>query len=261
MKLKFKLVAAAAAMLAASAAFADIKGPDDGGSELFLSVWQQAGFANGTASASYTIDLMTTFDQFYAGKSTNLFVNQVINDTYFSQLLAATTPSALQFSLLVGDRIDATDRLISTYSGSSAKPIDNGGLGAGLDAIANFTGALNATGSYVSGPGGASFNNSGASYYQNNSSGGGMNTLYGSSTPNSGLVGSNLTVVKFNKNGTDSLNAPLKEVLPGTFYFGQQNGSYVVQYQVAAVPEPTGIAMMLAGLGAIGFMAIRRKSR
>ncbi len=105
--------------------------------------------------------------------------------------------------------------------------------------------------------GGPRFNTAGDPYYQF----GDMNTLAGSSTPNSGLVGSNLQVVRFDKNGTSPGNATLKEVLPGTFYFGQQNGSYVVQYQVAAVPEPTGIAMMLAGLGAIGFMALRRKSR
>ena len=261
MKFKLKYAAAAAAMMAASSAFANILGPDDGGSELFLTVWQQAGFAGGTGSASYTLDLLTTFDQFVANKNTNLFVNQTVSDSFFSQLLGATSPAALQFSVLVGDRVDASDRLISTYSGSSAKPDNNGNLSSALDAVANFTGALNATGSYVSGPGGASFNNGGTTYYQNNASGGGMNTLYGSSTPNSGLVGTNLSVVKFDKNGTAPLNATTKELLPGTFFFGQQSGNYVLQYQVAAVPEPSGAALALGGLGVIAFISRRRNTR
>ncbi len=149
MKLKLKYVAAAAALLATSTAFAAIKGPDDGGAELFLTVWEQSGFAGGTASASYTIDLLTTFNQFYANKNTNLFVNQVINDTYFSQMLsaAAGSPTKLEFSLLVGDRTGVPDRLISTYAGSSAKPDTNGNLGIALDQVSNFTISLNATGS------------------------------------------------------------------------------------------------------------------
>ena len=48
-------------------------------------------------------------------------------------------------------------------------------------------------------------------------------------------------------------------VFDGTFFFGQTAPNvYALQYQVAAVPEPTGYALALAGLGLIGFVGSRR---
>jgi MYXO-CTERM domain-containing protein len=36
-------------------------------------------------------------------------------------------------------------------------------------------------------------------------------------------------------------------------------GAFTANYTVAAVPEADGIAMALAGLGALGFVALRRR--
>lgn len=52
----------------------------------------------------------------------------------------------------------------------------------------------------------------------------------------------------------------------GTYYFavqgkgtGATGGQYLLGAEVTAVPEPETLAMMLAGLGAVGFLARRRK--
>ena len=261
MKFKLKYLVAAAAMVAGSSAFAFNNGPDSGGGEMFLNVWQIAGQNGGTTSSSYTLDLQVTYAQFIASKNVNLFINQIVNDTYFSQMLAAASGSlgSLQYSVFGGDRVDTPGIMISTFSGSTAKPSTGTELDSSLSQIANYTGALNATGSYINpAPGGASFNTTGSAYYGNNA---GLNTLVGNSSPNSAFVGTKMTVAQFTSAGFTP--PPLKDVYGNglnKFFFGQQSGNYVLQYQVQAVPEPTGYALALAGFGLIGFIARRRKA-
>lgn len=260
MKFTLKHVAAAVAIAATAPAFA--VGTT---SDLYLTVWEQAANATdsqGTSATSinesYTLDLNVTFAQLIANSSTNLFINQVVNDSYFSQLLGAGDTAALQFSV-IGANTNAPATLVET---AAVAPVvmpanHNSVLGTAVLQVTNFTGALNATGSYVnSTPGGASYNTSGDAFYQTN----GLNTLTMQSDNNSGAVGTALAVVDVSKNGTKPATVANQTILPGVFFFGQQNGQYVLQYQVAAVPEPTGLALAAAGLGLIGFVGFRRRN-
>ncbi len=258
MKFKLKHLAAAAALVAASPAFAFLSGPDDGGGELILTVWQAAGTGTGTASASYSLDTGVTYAQLLANQNVDLYINMVISDAYFSQLLAATNNALLQFSVLTGDRVDGGYQLLSTFTNATTLPQNNAVLNNSLDQIANYVGALQASGDHFFSTNGSSYNVAGDAYYQAND----LNTLTGQSSPNSGLVGTSLKVVDFLQNGGLPLTVPIKTTLPGVFTFFQQpGGSYSLQYQVAAVPEPSGIALALAGFGVMGFIARRRKPR
>jgi hypothetical protein len=260
MKFKLKHLAAAAALVAASPAFAYLSGPDDGGGELILSVWQAAGTGTGTVSASYSLDLGVTYQQLLDNQSVNLYINQVISDTYFSQLLAVANTSLLQFSVLTGDRTDhpyPNEQLLSTFAGSVALPQYNNILDSALDQVANYVGALQASGNIFAATNGSSFNTTGDAYYATND----LNTLTGQSSPNSGLIGTSLKVVDVVgvAGACGPLCVPTKTTLPGVFTFAQSGGTYTLQYQVAAVPEPSGLALALAGFGVVGFIARRRK--
>lgn len=55
--------------------------------------------------------------------------------------------------------------------------------------------------------------------------------------------------------------SPFTLVLNGTLDAGATAAAYSGQINVTAVPEPETYAMMLGGLGLVGFMARRRKSK
>lgn len=64
--------------------------------------------------------------------------------------------------------------------------------------------------------------------------------------------GSFLSHFDFNSNGSFKLIAAGNAI-------GKAGGDYGFKFQVAAVPEPSEWAMMLAGLGAVGWVASRRR--
>ncbi len=256
MKFKLKHLAAAAALVAASPAFAFLAGPDDGGGELVLNVWEKNGYNGGTGDASYALDLGITYAQFIANKNVDLYINQIVSDPYFTQLLSngSLDLTKLEFSVFVGDRVDTTATFISTFASlPTAKPADNGQLDNGLTQIANYTGALNGQPGMLLNANGSSYATSGAAYYQT----GNLLTLANFSSPNSGLVNTAPLAVSEFEAGTPII----KTVFPGVFSFSNATGAYTLQYQVAAVPEPSGIALAMAGFGVMGLIARRRKPR
>ena len=54
-------------------------------------------------------------------------------------------------------------------------------------------------------------------------------------------------------------NNTTNTIYAGKMLFSQAGGTYSLQYQVTPVPEASTYSMLLGGLGAIGFMARRRK--
>lgn len=65
---------------------------------------------------------------------------------------------------------------------------------------------------------------------------------------------------------TGSVSNQVTPLLAGIYYYsvkglatGLSGGQYTLASSVSAVPEPETLAMMLAGLGAVGFIAMRRR--
>jgi len=266
MKLKY-LATAAAAMIAASPAFAVLKGPDDGGAELFLTVWSATAALGGTGNinSSYTLDLGVSLLDMIANNSVNNYINVLLgSDSLFNTFISTvntTTAGALQFNVTAASRgyvgLDTpTNVLLSTVAGPTLGTVTNLQSGIALDQIALFADGVNGIGSHGTQANGSSVATSGNAYFMANQS-----NNWQSSTPlNSKAVGTNAVFGSYTQNGFGQ-SATTTSVFPGTFFFGQSTPNvYSLQYQVAAVPEPTGYALALAGLGLIGFVGARRKS-
>ena len=259
MKLKY-LATAAAAMIAASPAFAIIGDPLLPNSEMFLTVWSQTGTAGGTANASYTFDTGVRVLDMLANTNTNLFINKVVSgNADWASFLTFTGGNGLNFNVTGGTAGGAGDTTgnvaIQTVSGASMGTTTNLTLDNSEAEISVFLGAVNSTGNHSTVANGWSFATAGDPYFMNVP----RNTWNGNLPQNSKAVGTTAVVGSYTQNGFGVSFATSKQ-FEGNFFFGQTTPSvYALQYQVAAVPEPTGYAMALAGLGLIGFVGSRRR--
>jgi len=253
--MKLKLIAAAVALVASGSSFAFISGPQDGGAEMFLTVWQQSGTGTGSANRSFTFDLGVTLVDMVANQNTNLFINTVTSGSAeWTSFLAGGTGGTLQYSVVAGDMTDAVNPiLVSTFAANTIAPKSGLDVYNAMDQIQQYTGSNNATGTHGSVANGVSFNTSGFEYYMTAAS----NTWNGSTGNNSNAIG---TAMIFGEMVAPDLAHAVTKVYAGKMLFAQQGSDYVLQYQVQAVPEPTGIALALAGFGIVGFVARRRKS-
>ena len=85
-----------------------------------------------------------------------------------------------------------------------------------------------------------------------------MDSFNGNNITNSVAVGTAVAFEKVTRNTLTSYDDPT-ETLLGTMQLAQAGNSYVLNYTtVAAVPEPTGYALALAGFGMLVFVARRR---
>ena len=270
--MKLKLIAAAVALLASGSSFAFISGPDDGvangieavPSEMFMTVWQASGTGTGTVNRSFTYDMGVSVADMKANKGTDLFINKVISGSSdWTNFLAAGASTSFQYNVSGGERADvAKNYLLQTYAASTVTTKTNLQLSNGLDAIQQYVGANNATGTHAAGPDGVSFNTSGDAYFMTNNS----VTWIGSTGANSVAVGTAAMFGEMYQNGANPGTNATNSIYAGKMLLSQSGSTYSLQYQVPAgvvpvtpVPEASTYAMLLGGLGAIGFMARRRK--
>lgn len=252
--MKLNQILAAALVAAASVpAMASIGLPNTGNGELFLVVWDQAD------QVSYVKDLGIAQDSFDGSAALNF----ALDDANFLGFLgvANTTVSDLKFAVMAGDSA-GTKRLFTTVD-NAVTNLDNGRLtnsNAWMSTWANNqvtvsantthagTAAVNGT-SYDVSPNAAYFGASNGSTFQGQAVG----------WTNANLVGTEAVFRSFSSVGTGGGTATLKSDFAGTWNVTQTAGAYSATYSVAAVPEADGILMALAGFGAIGFVARRRR--
>jgi len=262
MKLKSKLIAAAIALVAASGAHADITTGGGGNGELFFSIWD--------ANGSYTRGLGTQINTFETSVAGAGAINlSWAADTTFANFLAGTAggtrSGTLQWNIVANDTQGA-NRLLTTYTlpenpTTKANDIIRS-AGASVTTHLNTVNPLMA-GAALSGDSlavtAASVAWAGKTAFNNNF-GGLINFNNGGTLANNSYA-SGVGFMRIDALASGTAPSVYNEYMDGTAVNAYLDGSNTLHLQavaVAAIPEPSEYALMLAGLGMLGFMARRR---
>lgn len=259
--MKLKLIAlAAAGMLAAGSANAIIVDGSSGNGELFMTVLDSVG------QKSYTLDLNLTMDDFRAGiaapGASYTYAADANMASFLSMVAPADKPNLL-FAIGAMDNTGATAtnfyRYITTASvidlGNTVTNADLKQLGnSGDPFLGDTNGQIGAGNSLiVTDPTIVAY--AGSAQWGSNWG----NRFNGTST---GLIGSDLGMYLLSQTSGTFAN----RLNPSSYSAITQGGNPVVAHldmngnlMIAAVPEAETYAMMLAGLGLVGFMVARRR--
>lgn len=258
MNFSLKSIAVAVTLaVAAAGANAAIDNGNGGNGELFFNVWD--------ANGSYTRDLNLSIDAFESALAAggNLGLT-FAGDANLSAFLGTADVASLQWNVVAAD-IDGDNRLLTTYSAPYPTPtIRNSNGRASTAQITVFADEVN---QLVTADGGSALVTSntnpawaGKDAFSNNLNGG-LN-FSNAGTLNNNSFASGLGFMRMDFLGTGTSRA-----VPYNVYAeGAESVNVWLDANktlhigaVAAVPEPSEYAMLLAGLGMIGFMARRNK--
>lgn len=270
--MKLKQIAAVVALAAASVpAFADLTNPTSGNSALVFVLYDSVD------QVSYALDLGLALDANAAagdaafnGASSYSYSLSGANFSAFLSAAAATS-NTLQFAVLGGEAggtAPASRRLFTTVTaGATTVPQTMGNINTSLTNIGNFYGALvnssngqtfNATATSNGDGWAAAADSSSPAYFM---TGNGMNkfNVAALTWTNNNAVGTAATFRSIvNTAGVTSGAATTQADFAGVWSVAQSGSAYTLTY--SAVPEADGLALMLAGFGAVGFLARRRKA-
>lgn len=259
MKFSLKtLVAAVAMAAAASGASAAINnGANDGQGELFFSAFDGA--------SSYSFDLNLSITGFDSAMSTAGLYNGSWGaadgfSTSFNSWLSTANTSSLEWNILATDTAGAR-RILSTVGTTlPANNLNASLLRTGAGNIQTTLNAINQNADIVSG-GNSAVSTIGTAAYAGTM--GGFYTKFnfdttGTTAANSYDNGLTFQMTTAGATGTalGANTAFFDESVAVRAWIGSDHALHIGA--VAAVPEPESYAMLLAGLGMLGFMARRR---
>lgn len=255
MNFSLKSIAVAVTLaVAAAGANAAIDDGSSGNGELFFSAWD--------ANGSYTLDLNVSIDAFEAALAAPGAFNQLwAADTKLVSFLSTADQSSLQWNVVAGDA-DGEARLLTTFSTLGSSKIKNSTGTNAVGALGQFAIAVN--GELAAGADSLAVTNLSPAYAGQDAFGNKINGALNFS--NAGTLAANSY-----DNGLSFLGATMVDATTARAdYNVYADGADSVKVwldgsglhmasAVAAVPEPSEYAMLLAGLGMIGFMARRNK--
>jgi len=261
---KLKLIVAAAGLVLSAASQAALVPPSTvGGSDLLLDVWEQ-GAPNGAADQSFTLDLGVAFTNFVNGSSSSSTLATLLStDATWTNFLASsdtTDAGVLQWSVVASGSKGPVNRpaIIGTVTVGSdpttagaAGHLTNGDINTSNTQISAFFNQLGIAGTQEQ----TGLKGSGL-YYQDTN----LAAFNAHGFNNGNAIGATANVETATLVPGATSGAALMASLTGTMTFAQVGGNYVLSYNVAAVPEAPGMGMALAGVAALGFLALRRRN-
>lgn len=265
MKLTMKktlMAAAIAAMAVSGAANAAMTTAQSGDSSLILTLLDNSNGVSATFDLGYS---KSTFSQ-----STNNSWSLIGGDyaaawtSFWSLASAATT----QYSVFAGDALGSASGSQSMFTtvATTWANVSNTQLGTQQGLFDTYITANNALSSHNTVADGASVATQatgGAAYAGVSNAMGTAGKVGNAGGDTNVLIGNNVNVWNIVRNGTSGLTAATATKLSvASFnpYFNLSETGALTYTAVAAVPEADTYAMLLAGLGLMGFMARRRMS-
>lgn len=266
MNFSLKSIASAVVLaVAVSGAHAAVDtGLTSGNGELFFSVWD--------ASGSYTFDLNKTLNGFQSDVAAAGNIDKTYSLTGLSSFLSDSSRSgALMFNLVaVDNRLTANAdgsspfnnlRLLTTYTTKNAPTTANNAMKSVIGNISIFAdkvnGVIGASDNVAVGSSSAAY--AGQVGFKDNSAG--LQGFSNGGTFANNSFASGLNLMRVDALGSGTLKSVYTDYVDnGTSVKVWVNGTDLHIGAVAAVPEPESYAMLLAGLGMIGFMARRRQN-
>jgi len=257
MKFSLKTLAAAVVMAAAaSSSFAAIDNGAGGNGELFFSAWD--------GSSSYNYDMNLTISAFETANTADGYLNLVWGSDFtssFASWASTATAANLTWSIMATDAVGER-RILSTVSNVNALPATNKDGATLRTAAGNVRDYATAVNGIIVGNFAVTDGTSAASYagkmgakvydkFNFDTTG-----MLAADSYDNGLVFQKTTVKSTGT--TAGINAAyVDDTVAVRAWLDDTNTLHIGA--VAAVPEPSEYAMLLAGLGMIGFMARRNK--
>ena len=258
MKFSLKTIAAAVVMaVAAAGAQAAIDNGTSGNGELFFSIWD--------ANGSYTFDLNKTITVFESDVAAAGAIDQTYALSNFATFLAGVQDtSLLKFNLVAVDQ-SGPRRFLTTFDSVTVNnpPTTNDSI---RTSIANANAFASSVNTVIGAADNVAVNSASAAYAGKVTFNENMNGFLGfqnggTLADNSYANGMGFMRINAATTGTaESVYNPYVDESKAVRIWIDGNNLHI-SAAVAAVPEPESYAMLLAGLGMIGFMARRRDKR